>query len=71
MVSSNPYQGPRAGPDGKRWDEDEGTRLTDCCGACSTYVEGVLSCKACYEAVPPGQGDGSELRPEQGAGKRS
>jgi len=34
-------------------------RMTDCCGACSTYDEfGVLYCKACFEPVPEGQGDG-------------
>lgn len=26
--------------------------LSPCCGATKTYVEGVLSCKNCYEAVP-------------------
>ena len=36
-------------------------KLTDCCGAYSTYDEnGVLYCKACYRPAPAGQGDGSE-----------
>jgi hypothetical protein len=46
----------------------DGTRLTDCCGAYSTFMEASgdmdieweLTCKGCYETVPYGQGDGSE-----------
>lgn len=43
----------------------EGIRLTDCCGAMSTYSEEfvgefVLCCKKCWEKVPIGQGDGNE-----------
>ena len=44
----------------------DGVRLTDCCGAYSTFVDvgdgWELSCKRCYEAVPSGQGDGSEVQ---------
>ena len=44
----------------KRYNED-GMRLTDCCGAVSTHDEnGELYCKACYNVVSPGEGDGSE-----------
>jgi hypothetical protein len=40
---------------------NEGMRMTDCCGACSTYdEEGTLVCKGCYREVEPGQGDGNE-----------
>jgi len=40
----------------------DGTRLTDCCGAYSTYDidSGDLVCRACYTSVPDGQGDGIE-----------
>jgi len=41
----------------------DGTRLTDCCGTRSTYSEDALCCKKCWEEVPSGQGDGSEMRP--------
>lgn len=27
-------------------------QLSPCCGAQVTFVEGVLCCKVCYEAVP-------------------
>ena len=41
---------------------NDGMRMTDCCGACSTYDEnGTLYCKACYQAVGMGQGDGTEF----------
>jgi len=48
----------------------DGTRLTDCCGAYSTFMEASgdmdieweLTCKGCYETVPYGQGDGSETK---------
>ena len=41
--------------------DEKGMRLTDCCGAVSTYDEyGQLYCKACYEPVRPGEGDGTE-----------
>ena len=44
---------------------NEGVRLTDCCAAMSTYMDNgageyALCCKACYEEVPAGQGDGAE-----------
>ena len=45
----------------KKYDE-HGCRLTDCCGTYSTYMDGdVLSCKQCYQQVPIGQGEGSEV----------
>ena len=50
----------------KKYDE-EGMRLTDCCGAHSTYMDDGednydLCCKACYRPVPMGQGDGNEVK---------
>jgi hypothetical protein len=42
-----------------KYDED-GQRLTDCCGCYSTYHDDVLCCKKCYAEVEHGQGDGSE-----------
>lgn len=39
---------------------DDGCRLTDCCGAYSTFFDGELACKKCYEDVEFGEGDGSE-----------
>ena len=47
----------------KKYD-DNGMRLTDCCGAFSTFAEDVLCCKACWAPVPWGQGDGSEHLPK-------
>ena len=41
---------------------DDGTRLTDCCGAYSTHVEYELVCKGCYNVVPQGQGDGTQIQ---------
>jgi hypothetical protein len=41
---------------------EDGVRLTDCCGAYSTYVDFALCCKACYNEVPVGQGDGAETQ---------
>ena len=43
-----------------------GMRLTDCCAAVSTYMDGgtgsqELSCKACYHEVDNGQGDGDQV----------
>lgn len=36
-------------------------KLTSCCNAHSTFDEnGELYCKACFEQVPAGEGDGSE-----------
>jgi len=44
----------------KKYDSD-GHRLTNCCGAFSTFMEGeVLCCKACYREVSFGEGDGSD-----------
>ena len=38
----------------------EAIQLTKCCGAHSTYDEfGQLYCKACFNDVEPGEGDGS------------
>ena len=46
----------------KKCNED-GMRLTDCCGTCSTFDEnGILYCKACYEEVSFGEGDGNEYK---------
>jgi len=42
----------------------DGVRLTDCCRAYSTFDEhGTLYCRACYQPVPCGQGDGNDHRP--------
>lgn len=38
----------------------DGMRLTDCCGAFSTFSDVTLCCKVCWEPVPWGQGDGTE-----------
>jgi hypothetical protein len=43
-----------------RSDDPERTRVTDCCGGWSTYMEDILCCKTCYEPVGVGQGDGSD-----------
>jgi len=58
--------------DSPRYD-DLGQRVTTCCGCYSTYMdvgtfnapEGqqALCCKACYDEVPMGEGDGSEFAP--------
>lgn len=50
----------------KRYD-DGGQRVTSCCGCYSTYMDAgdgseVLCCKACYNEVDFGEGDGSEFR---------
>jgi len=57
---------PKGTPTMKRYNS-EGMRLTDCCGAYSTYCQSdesgqldTLCCKACYAEVPFGQGDGGE-----------
>ncbi len=36
-------------------------RLTDCCGALSTYHDEDLCCKNCYHSVEVGEGDGCEF----------
>ena len=36
-------------------------RLTDCCGAYSTYHDEDLSCKHCWRSVENGEGDGGEF----------
>ena len=43
--------------------EYKGMRLTDCCGAFSTFCmdSGELSCKVCWNEVGHGQGDGEEF----------
>jgi hypothetical protein len=43
----------------KRYNED-GVRLTDCCGSMSTYSDGTLCCKRCWREVGFGEGDGNE-----------
>ncbi len=51
--------------------DDLGQRLTTCCAAYSTYMDAssdpafdqVLCCKACYNEVPIGEGDGTEFAP--------
>ncbi len=56
----------------KKYDSD-GHRLTNCCGAFSTFMEGergeVLCCKACYREVSFGEGDGSDDLPSTGKPK--
>jgi hypothetical protein len=44
------------------FDKDHtGMRLTDCCGAFSSYsMDSGLYCKVCFETVGFGQGDGEE-----------
>ncbi len=47
--------------------DDLGQRTTDCCGCYSTYMDDgqggdVLCCKACYNEVDVGQGDGTEFK---------
>lgn len=42
----------------------KGMRLTDCCGAMSTYIDGDLCCKNCYRIVSIGEGDGNEFKPK-------
>ena len=50
--------------DGKKFDSEDGGRLTDCCGCYSTFdQDGGLYCKACYRYVSFGEGDGSEALP--------
>ncbi len=46
----------------KRYDDD-GMRLTDCCGAHSTYSQSdaTLCCKACWHEVSIGEGDGNHM----------
>lgn len=38
----------------------DGTHLTDCCGAYSTYCDDTLVCRACQREVERGEGDGTE-----------
>ena len=47
----------------------DGQRLTSCCGAYSTFVEGTLCCKKCYHEVPTGEGDGTEYADGRDAGQ--
>ena len=48
----------------KRFSEEyDNVRLTDCCGAFSTYNEfGELYCKSCFNGVSAGEGDGTEYK---------
>jgi ribosomal protein S14 len=43
----------------KRYNE-EGMRMTDCCGSMSSYYDAMLCCKTCFREVDAGQGDGAE-----------
>lgn len=45
---------------GKFYSRREGSRLTDCCQAYSTFFDDELVCKVCYRNVEFGEGDGSE-----------
>ena len=51
---------------GEGWEfkhyDAEGIRLTDCCACYSTYHDDSLICRACYEYVTVGEGDGAENR---------
>ena len=54
--------------------DTSGLRLTDCCGAFSTYMDDgegdvVLCCKQCYNEVPIGQGDGTVTRDDPPANR--
>jgi hypothetical protein len=44
---------------------DDGCRLTDCCGAYSTFSDGGLMCRRCCEYVESGEGDGGEYLPPE------
>ena len=46
--------------------DENGMRLTDCCGCHSTYSldTGSLYCKKCFEDVEVGEGDGEEYKEE-------
>ena len=46
-------------PDGD-FGSDSGLRLTDCCGAMSTYLDTDLCCKNCWHLVEVGEGDGCD-----------
>jgi hypothetical protein len=54
FVLTDPLQ-----PKGAKYN-DEGMRLTDCCGCLSTFCDETLCCKRCFYPVPLGQGDGNE-----------
>ncbi|BEI26341.1 hypothetical protein R7D97_16025 [Vibrio sp. Vb5031] len=45
---------------GKFYSRREGSRLTDCCQAYSTFIDDELVCKVCFCTVEFGEGDGSE-----------
>ena len=47
------------GDEGAKYNE-QGMRLTDCCGCYSTFCDETLCCKRCFYPVPHGQGDGNE-----------
>ena len=49
----------------KRNYTNNGTRLTDCCGAYATFHDTTLCCKVCWKEVPDGQGDGTETLEQQ------
>ena len=50
----------------KRKYNEDGMRLTDCCGCYSTFCmdTGELVCKKCFKVVEFGEGDGSEYKEE-------
>ena len=50
----------------KKYDERTDMRLTDCCGATSTYHDTELCCKVCWQTVDIGEGDGNEFRRRDG-----
>lgn len=51
---------------GKAWEfktyDSKGIRLTDCCACYSTYHDDLLICRACYQEVKVGEGDGVETK---------
>ena len=58
----------KGGTEMKKKFDNEGTRLTDCCGDYSVYTvagrngaTGLPACKGCGNQVLPGEGDGFEI----------
>ena len=50
---------------GKKYDPENMQRVTDCCGAYSTYHDQTLCCKRCWNEVEIGEGDGNEFFTEE------
>ena len=55
--------------------DSDGMRLTDCCGAASSYYEAdrigycdTLLCKSCFRRVEIGEGDGNEYKCNEESG---